>query len=172
MEQIKKMALRPCKECKKEISTDAKVCPHCGKKVGMSAGSGCLVVVLIFIGLGVVMSGLHQSGTGGVSTPTIDPKSIALSQLSFDFKGRKAGFDNIMEADFIIKNGSTFDIKDLVIKCRHFAKSETEIDSNTRTIYDVIKAHSTKKFKNFNMGFIHTQAVKSSCAVSDLSIAP
>ena len=26
------MALKPCRECKTEISTDAKTCPHCGKK--------------------------------------------------------------------------------------------------------------------------------------------
>lgn len=26
------MALKPCRECKKEISTDANPCPHCGKK--------------------------------------------------------------------------------------------------------------------------------------------
>lgn len=24
------MALKPCRECKKEVSTDAKTCPHCG----------------------------------------------------------------------------------------------------------------------------------------------
>jgi predicted amidophosphoribosyltransferase len=26
------MAMKACKECKKEISTDANPCPHCGKK--------------------------------------------------------------------------------------------------------------------------------------------
>jgi hypothetical protein len=26
------MALKPCKECKKEVSVSAKVCPHCGVK--------------------------------------------------------------------------------------------------------------------------------------------
>lgn len=31
------MALYPCPECKREISTDAKVCPHCGKKAGGAA---------------------------------------------------------------------------------------------------------------------------------------
>ena len=27
------MALIKCKECGKEISKDAKICPHCGKKL-------------------------------------------------------------------------------------------------------------------------------------------
>ena len=26
------MALKPCKECHQEVSTSAKVCPHCGRK--------------------------------------------------------------------------------------------------------------------------------------------
>ena len=26
------MALKPCKECYQEISSHAKVCPHCGRK--------------------------------------------------------------------------------------------------------------------------------------------
>jgi hypothetical protein len=159
-------------ECTKEISTDAKVCPHCGKKVGMSTVSGCLVVFLVLIGIGVVMSGVNHSETGGVSTPTASPKSTALAQVNLDFKARKVGFDNVLEADFTVKNSSNYDIKDLEIKCRDFAKSGTEIDSNTRTIYDVVKAHSTRKFVNFNMGLIHSQAAKSSCGISDLSIAP
>src|SRR5712664_3558795 len=69
------MALHPCKECKKELSTDAKFCPHCGKKVGMSTAKGCLVVFLVLIGIGVVMSGLDRSDTSGVSTPTASPAS-------------------------------------------------------------------------------------------------
>ncbi|MDQ7836431.1 MAG: hypothetical protein RDU24_13705 [Humidesulfovibrio sp.] len=31
------MALYPCPECKREISTDAKDCPHCGKRAGWAA---------------------------------------------------------------------------------------------------------------------------------------
>ena len=168
------MALRPCKECKQQISTDAKVCPHCGKKVGMSTASGCLVAFLALIILGSVSSALHQTGgTGGVSTPAVEnPKQIALSKVDLAFKWSKAGFDNLMEADFTVKNDSNYNIKDLEIRCRHFAKSGTEIDSNTRTIYDVVKAHSTKKFPKFSMGFIHSQAAQSSCGVTDLSIVP
>ena len=171
------MALRPCRECKKEISTDAKVCPNCGKKVGMSSASGCLVVFLGLIILGGMSSVLRNSEDGVTTpkvdpTPKVEPKNIALSQVSLKFHWTKEGFDNIMQANFTIKNESVYDVKDLEINCEHYAKSGTLIDSNKRTIYDVVKAHSTKQFKNFNMGFIHTQAVKSSCAVTDLRISP
>jgi archaellin len=137
--------------------------------VETSAGSGCLVVFLALIIVGAVGSILNHSENGAVSSPTVNTKSTALSQVSLDFKWRKEGFENVMEADFTVKNDSNYDIKDLEITCHHFAKSGTEIDRNTRTIYDVVKAHSTKKFQKFNMGLIHTQAEQSSCAVTNLS---
>jgi hypothetical protein len=58
------MALRPCKECQKQISTDAKVCPNCGKAIRSSSGSGsgCLLAILILILIGAVGSVMqHQS---------------------------------------------------------------------------------------------------------------
>jgi hypothetical protein len=167
------MALRPCRECNQQISTDAKVCPHCGKRVGTSTASGCLLAFLAVFILGSVSSALlHHPESGGGGASTVDPKSGVLSKVSLDFRWGKEGFGNVMEADFTVKNDSDHDIKDIEIKCRHFAKSGTEIDSNSRTIYDVVKAHSTKKFRKFNMGFIHTQAAQSSCAITDLSVAP
>jgi RNA polymerase subunit RPABC4/transcription elongation factor Spt4 len=47
------MALKPCRECKREVSTDAKACPHCGKAnptgrphFGAWVAVGILVVVV------------------------------------------------------------------------------------------------------------------------------
>lgn len=43
------MALRKCKECGKEISTDIKVCPNCGKKQpNIRRNIGCLILFAIF----------------------------------------------------------------------------------------------------------------------------
>ncbi len=75
-----------------------------------------------------------------------------------------------MEANFTVENQSQYNIKDIEIKCTYFGKSGTAIDSNRRTIYDVVKAKSKKKFNKFNMGFIHTQANSSSCEITDLKI--
>lgn len=83
---------------------------------------------------------------------------------------RKAGFDNVMNADFTVTNGSRFDIKDITITCIHYAKSGTKIDSNTRTIYDIIKAGESKQFTDFNMGFIHSQAESSGAVIKDFVI--
>lgn len=49
------MALRPCRECKKPVSTDAKTCPNCGtpsptaSRKPISAGMGCLVIVIVVV---------------------------------------------------------------------------------------------------------------------------
>jgi len=75
-----------------------------------------------------------------------------------------------MEADFTIQNPTQYMIKDMEITCTHFAKSGTEIDSNTRTIYDTVPAKGKKVIKNFTMGFIHIQASSSSCKIADLEI--
>lgn len=49
------MAMIKCKECRNEISSAAKSCPHCGKasiahQINKSAGN----VVLIFIMIGII----------------------------------------------------------------------------------------------------------------------
>lgn len=168
------MALRPCRECGKEVSSDANACPHCGKRIQKktSTGTGCLAIIIGFVVIAAVIGSIQHSGSGGTSSPATDnPKDLARSQVSLDFKWRKGGFDSVMEATFTIKNDSNFDLKDFEIKCEHFSKSGTSIDSNNRTIYDVVKAHSRKKFPNFNMGFIHSQAATTSCGIRDFGIA-
>lgn len=50
------MALKRCKECGREISTEAKVCPHCGKKNPTGERIGCIAAVLILLAVAAVMS--------------------------------------------------------------------------------------------------------------------
>lgn len=51
------MALANCPECKKEVSTDATRCPHCGKKLKMGVVAKALLAILalavLFIGYGM-----------------------------------------------------------------------------------------------------------------------
>ena len=70
-----------------------------------------------------------------------------------------------MEATFTISNSSDYDVKDIEIRCTHAAPSGTEIDRNTRTLYDIVQARSTRTFPKVNMGFIHSQASRSGCSV-------
>lgn len=45
------MAMKPCRECGKEVSTDASACPHCGKpsphRATISNGRGLLILAVL-----------------------------------------------------------------------------------------------------------------------------
>jgi len=43
------VALKPCRECQKEISTDAKACPNCGKRSPHRKNVSCLGVFLALL---------------------------------------------------------------------------------------------------------------------------
>lgn len=90
--------------------------------------------------------------------------------VSFDYKWGKSAFDMVMEVDFTFTNRSPYPAKDITVTCTHFAPSGTEIDSNTRTIYEIIPAKGKKLIKKFNMGFIHTQATSTTCKIDNLEM--
>lgn len=71
------MSLHPCKECGQQISSDAKVCPHCGKKQRGSSGVGWLLlaiigVIVFFNAIGSLTE--HHRGT------TMSPAARAAKQ--------------------------------------------------------------------------------------------
>ena len=160
---------KKCKYCAMWIPKEAKICPHCRKKQP-STTSGLIILLSIIIGvIWYMSSGTSQKTVTEPSIRTISPKEKAIAITKLDFKWGTDGL--VMIADFIIQNQSEYDIKDITIECSHSAKSGTPIDSNTRTIYDIVKAGQKKRFPNFNMGFIHSQAVRSNCKIINLEIA-
>lgn len=138
-----------------------------------------LVFLAVLGGLVVILNKdnvttIAPSDTGHWVPPPQTPRDLrdeAMAQTTISaFTWSTDGM--IMTANFTIKNDGPKDIKDVEIKCRHSAASGTVIDSNTRTIYDIVKSHSTKRFRNFNMGFIHSQAASSGCAITDVALVP
>lgn len=126
-----------------------------------------LAALLVF---GILAAGSGESGSsGGPSSGTSAPstKDVLIEQVKLNYTWSK-DYGDIMMANFTINNPSDHSFKDFEITCNHFAKSGTRIDSNTRTIYEIVKAHSKRTFRDFNMGFIHSQAVSSSCRITDL----
>lgn len=102
--------------------------------------------------------------------PSVVTKEQAKGLITLGYKWTKDGFGTIMMVDFTLTNRSPFDAKDITVTCTHYAPSGTEIDSNTRTIYEVVPAHGKKVIKDFNMGFIHSQAASTSCRIDDLDV--
>lgn len=124
-------------------------------------------LLAIFLLAGVIA--LIRSNNTDVSS-SVDPKSVAMQNTKLDFEWSKGGFGSVMLANFTVTNKSDYQFKDFTVKCIHSAASGTVIDRNTQTIYDIVKAHSTKKFREVNMGFIHSQATSSSCKIIDLVV--
>lgn len=99
-------------------------------------------------------------------------KLLALEETTLNSRLYKDRSEVILFADFVIKNDSSYMVKDFEIKCEHTADSGTSIDSNDRTIYQIVSAHSTKTIRKFNMGFINSQATNSTCKIVDLVVLP
>lgn len=95
-----------------------------------------------------------------------DNPEEALEIVDFDWS--KGGFGSIMMIDrMTVRNDAPFAIKDFVVKCIHQGPSGTDMDRNTRTVYDVIPAGDSKTVREINLGFIHSQATTTRCEISD-----
>jgi len=189
------MSLINCPECSREVSQKAPSCPNCGAPIAASSiqtytapasppekknvsclTAGCtILLVLFFIGLIAGECGKSGSSTSSSSyapapppPPSRDESALQNVKL-VDFSWSTGGFNSVMLATFVIKNDNDFPVKDITITCTHFAQSGTEIDSNTHTIYDVVKAKKKRTFREVNMGFIHSQAASSRCGIKSFS---
>lgn len=69
------MSLTKCKECSEQISSSAKVCPHCGKDQSSTAKMGC-AWVLVILGAIITFSYL-MTRNGEQNFPAANPDGIA-----------------------------------------------------------------------------------------------
>lgn len=77
------MAMKPCRECKQEISTEGKQCPHCGKKYptgGWSGGAKLGVGLLVLYGLGQAF-GDRGSSPSSAAVASIAPAATNAIQM-------------------------------------------------------------------------------------------
>lgn len=140
--------------------------------------TSCLTWLVAILAIPFVIGFIIVQSKGGLSGDPSRPsprqqaraaKDQALAALEIvDWKwSKEKGFGNVMEATFKIRNKGAVDVKDIEIECVHTAPSGTVIDSNKRTIFEIIKAGETREFKDFNMGFIHSQVKSSSARIKD-----
>ena len=69
------MAMTTCKECGKQVSTEAKTCPHCGA-VAKKAKGGLGKWLLIVFAIGVVAAVLPKKDKVAASSAT--PRAVAI----------------------------------------------------------------------------------------------
>ena len=136
------------------------------ESLSLLRGCGWLILAILLFSVVIVL----MSGNNTDVNSSQDPKSIAMQNTKLDYEWSKGGFGSVMLGSFTVTNKSDYQFKDFTVRCVHSAASGTVIDSNTHTVYDLVKAHSTKKFKEVNMGFIHSQATSSACKIIDLVV--
>ena len=162
IEEGRAMALVTCKECKQQISSDAASCPGCGKKQRRTSVVTWIVTVIVVLGMIGHFAGSSSNGGGYVA-----PANPA-SNMTLDWRWHSGGFGVVMVADFTVTNKNAFDVKDIEVTCKSYGASGTSLGSVDHTIYDVVKAGKTRKFKDVNVGFINSQASKANCEVTDV----
>ncbi len=173
------MALVKCKECGREVSGSAKICPGCGiKRPAPTNWKAILICVGLFFVLANMDNirsafGVHPAPIGELSPPVQSAKTIKTTVMGLvkleKVRWRKEAFGSVMETDFTIKNMSIHNIKDIEVACTSYAKSNTAIGENKKIVYEAVKHGGEKQIKNFNMGLLHPQAATISCEITDLS---
>jgi hypothetical protein len=146
-------------------------------KSGCGKASLIIFAILLFIALligGCFVAGLY--GIGKVANQVEETRAenarLASALVIDDFQWEKGGFGSIMTASFKITNTGTVPLKDITIECRHTAPSGTQIDKNTRIIYELIQPGETKEFRAFNMGFINSQVSSSVPVITSAKPVP
>lgn len=74
------MALTQCKECKKELSTQAKFCPHCGAKPTKSVGPLGIVLALV-VGVAVYQCNSRPAQVNEAASHAISASDTAIQAL-------------------------------------------------------------------------------------------
>ncbi len=99
------------------------------------------------------------------------PQEFASAETKLvDFTWEKGGFGTVMIANFTIRNDSPIDVGDLKIRCDHYAAGGVVVDQNAGTAFAIVKAHSTTRIPNVNMGFLSSQAGNSHASKTDCEI--
>ena len=183
-----------CNDCSQEISKHANPCPLCGAKrmtprrylfwaivIGTilmyktsfyltdnnAKGSYAMYQQKAKEAATKIEATRKEAATSQAVKKAAEATIIQRVELT-NFSWKTTAFDTIMEANFTLNNTNPFPIKDIAIKCQHSANSGTVIDSNSHTIYDIIPSNASKTFNDVNMGFIQSQASKSSCWVTSI----
>ena len=127
---------------------------------GMGFIGGCFLVCGIFLLLGIVVPmGIISTRPGRDPSSGPSPREQVREQLQVvDWKWHTPGFGTVMVADFTISNGSPYDVKDVAIRFTEYGNSGTEVGTGTKTIYEVFKEGEVRGFRDFRMGFVHSQA--------------
>ena len=79
------MAIIKCKECQKEISSSARVCPSCGKQLKIPVWQIVIGVTLLFISLNVFIGAIEgMSENYSTQTSVTQSSKNSISKANYD----------------------------------------------------------------------------------------
>lgn len=156
---------KKCPGCGADQPANASVCSQCHRKLRKK--------VTLWKWIGSAFAGLIVLGalSGPPTKPSGTIKAELADQVTLDYEWRTQIGGLTMEADFVVSNKLSEAIKDIQVTCIHFSKTNTKIDSNSQTLYEIVPAHRTIKVSNVAMGFIHSEANSTNCKITKFAKA-
>lgn len=79
------MAMKPCRECKQEVSTEAKACPHCGAEKPTQAKQFSLGSLLVLIVFGIIVWNIVTPDEPSAPPPPKTAEQIRQDEISRGF---------------------------------------------------------------------------------------
>lgn len=155
-----------------------------GKRVALASVGSFVVLTAIAIAEGPTdhapagPAPIASQAVASVNQTYVEPKpeDLSHSQMLANFRIKnlswtKEGFGMIMEARFSVHNDNPMPVKDVEVTCSSSGPSGSIIDTNSRTIYELVRAKSYVDVDKMSMGFIRTEAVDTKCRVTGFSKA-
>ena len=136
------MAIVQCSECDKDVSSNAKTCPHCGYKVREKVIGGCLAWVAVGT-LGIVLIALMSATPG----PSPNPSQPLKPSQPIEVVSSSWSMDDYRKAVHTIrlKNTADYQVRDVSIAVQYISKTNTLLAVREHTIYEFIRPNQTIK---------------------------
>lgn len=154
------MALKECKECKKEVSSTAKTCPHCGVKnptvTGKDTAKGCLGLIIAVIIIATIIGSCSENSQNSLSQTTYSSsEKIKILQIQESILNQQPAIEIAFGAnreDVCFLKLATSSLKDDYNQ-QSISRSNKEIDAHcliNKVSYIDSSKHPTKISINLN----------------------
>ena len=172
------MATKKCKSCAMEIPSEAKICPHCRTKQGITAWHLFLILIVVVIAAGVLSKNKSTDSTSDYthkpSPSLLQTKAKNEGLVALKSTWKKGGFDNIAIWTVTFENKTDKPIGNIQYRTAYYAETHAVVDKggidavlrSKNLIQKVIKPHS-KRTIEIRDGFLHHEAVTASFEIID-----